>query len=41
MREEKGQIGQSLQEGDSIANNLTLQQWYAEEHIWKHNTSNL
>ena len=33
---EKGQTGQSCQEGDSNANNHTLQQWYAEEHLWTH-----
>ena len=31
--EEKGQIGRSVQEGDSNTNNHTLQQWYAEEHL--------
>ena len=36
--EEKGQTGQSWQEGDSYANNHTLQQWYAEEHLWTHNS---
>ena len=38
---EKGQTGQSWQEGDSNGNNHTLQQWNAEEHLWTHNTSNL
>ena len=37
---EKSQTGQSWQE-DSNANNHTLQQWYAEEHVWTHKTSNL
>ena len=39
--EEKGQTGQSRQEGDSNANNHTLQQWCAEEHLRTHNASNL
>ena len=38
---EKGQTGQSWQEGDSNANKHILQQWYAEEHLWTHNVSNL
>ena len=37
----KGQTGQSWQEDDSNANNHALQQWYAEEHLWTHNASNL
>ena len=35
---EKGQTGQSWQEGDS---NHILQQSYAEVHPWTHNMSNL
>ena len=39
--EEKGQTDQSWQERDSNANNQALQQWYAEEHLWTDNASNL
>ena len=31
----------SWEEGDGNANNRTLQQWYAKEHLWTHNVSNL
>ena len=40
-QEEKGQTGQSWQEGDSNANNSTLQKCSVEEHLWTHNASNL
>ena len=39
--EGKGQTSQSWQEGDSNVNNHTVLQWYAEEHLWIHNTLNL
>ena len=39
--EEKSQTGQSWQEGDCNANNHALQQWYADEHLWTLNSSNL
>ena len=37
--DEKGQTGQRWQEGDSHANDQTLQKWYPEEHLWKVNAS--
>ena len=36
---EKGQTGQSLQKGDSNANNHLLQHRYVEEHLTTRKTS--
>ena len=40
-KKHNSQTGPRWQEGDSNANKHALQMWYAEEHLWTHNASNL